>query len=79
MAIELDHLFICVSIRAPEADRLAAFGLTEGTPNTHPGQGTACRRFFLGKASELEPISFVRRAVGSCNAIVCNFSRILWQ
>jgi hypothetical protein len=26
---------------------LATFGLTEGTPNTHPGQGTACRRFFF--------------------------------
>jgi hypothetical protein len=29
---------------------LAAFGLTEGTPNVHPGQGTACRRFFFANA-----------------------------
>ena len=25
-------------------------GLTEGTSNTHPGQGTACRRFFFRNA-----------------------------
>src|SRR5881409_435232 len=50
MASELDHLFICASIGAPEADRLVAFGLTEGTPNAHPGQGTANRRFFFHNA-----------------------------
>src|SRR5437867_2761000 len=50
MASELDHLFICASIGAPEADRLVAFGLTEGTPNVHPGQGTANRRFFFHNA-----------------------------
>jgi hypothetical protein len=47
MAVELDHLFICTSVCAPETERLTAFGLTEGAPNTHPGQGTACRRFFF--------------------------------
>jgi hypothetical protein len=47
MEFELDHLFICTTIGAPEADRLVAFGLTEGTPNVHPGQGTANRRFFF--------------------------------
>ena len=50
MSLSLDHLFICVSNGAPEADRLRAFGLTEGAPNTHPGQGTACRRFFFHNA-----------------------------
>jgi hypothetical protein len=49
-AMQLDHLFICVSSGAPEADRLTAFGLSEGAPNTHPGQGTACRRFFFRNA-----------------------------
>ncbi|MGH9760591.1 MAG: hypothetical protein ACREAC_07080, partial [Blastocatellia bacterium] len=34
MTFELDHLFICVSAGAPEADRLIEFGLTEGTSNT---------------------------------------------
>jgi hypothetical protein len=35
---------------APEADRLVALGLAEGSPNHHPGQGTACRRFFFANA-----------------------------
>ncbi len=50
MPWELDHFLIFTSLGAPEAARLAAFGLTEGAPNTHPGQGTACRRFFFGNA-----------------------------
>jgi hypothetical protein len=49
-ALELDHLFMWADVGGPEARRLAAFGLTEGTPNTHPGQGTACRRFFFRNA-----------------------------
>jgi hypothetical protein len=36
-----------VSAGCPEAERLKALGLTEGTPNVHPGQGTANRRFFF--------------------------------
>jgi hypothetical protein len=47
---ELDHLFVWASPGGPEADRLVAFGLSEGEPNTHPGQGTACRRFFFHNA-----------------------------
>jgi len=50
MASEFDHVFICVSVGGEEASALAAFGLTEGTPNVHPGQGTACRRFFFANA-----------------------------
>jgi hypothetical protein len=50
MAIQLDHLFICTSIDAPAAEQLISFGLTEGEPNVHPGQGTACRRFFFRNA-----------------------------
>jgi hypothetical protein len=50
MAVELDHLFLCVSVGAPEADRLSLLGLTEGPSNRHPGQGTACRRFFFANA-----------------------------
>ena len=46
MAAELDHVFICVSRGADdEASALSSFGLNEGKPNVHPGQGTACRRF----------------------------------
>lgn len=47
MAAVLDHVFICTAVGAPAANRLQEFGLVEGPPNRHPGQGTACRRFFF--------------------------------
>lgn len=50
MPAELDHVFICTAPGAPEADRLIRLGLTEGSPNHHPGQGTANRRFFFENA-----------------------------
>jgi hypothetical protein len=50
MSFELDHIFICTAVGAPEAERLIEFGLAEGSPNTHPGQGTANRRFFFQNA-----------------------------
>jgi|SRR5215208_2417898 len=50
MSVELDHIFICTEVGATEADQLVAFGLTEGTSNLHPGQGTANRRFFFHNA-----------------------------
>src|SRR5262249_59045833 len=50
MTIELDHLFVCVAAGAPEAEHLVQFGLMEGTPNVHRGQGTANRRFFFQNA-----------------------------
>ncbi|MBW4541889.1 MAG: VOC family protein [Myxacorys chilensis ATA2-1-KO14] len=50
MAFEFDHLFICTDVGACEADRLASFGLIEGSSNTHPGQGTVNRRFFFHNA-----------------------------
>jgi hypothetical protein len=50
MDIELDHLFICTAPGAPEADELVRFGLREGPPNQHPGQGTANRRFSFANA-----------------------------
>ncbi|HLM54582.1 MAG TPA: VOC family protein [Pyrinomonadaceae bacterium] len=46
----MDHLFVCTSVGAPEAERLAAVGLIEGQSNLHPGQGTACRRLFFHNA-----------------------------
>lgn len=48
--MELDHLFIFTDLPEAVAERLKSFGLTEGSPNTHPGQGTACRRFFFHNA-----------------------------
>lgn len=54
MQIELDHLFICTAPGAPEAQKLIQFGLHEGPPNQHPGQGTASRRFsFVNAMIEL--------------------------
>ncbi len=50
MVIEFDHLFVCTRVGAPEVDALVAFGLTEGTSNTHPGQGTTNRRIFFRNA-----------------------------
>lgn len=50
MALELDHVFICCARGAPEGDALVRLGLHEGSANTHPGQGTANRRFFFRNA-----------------------------
>jgi len=49
-AWELDHLFVWTTEGAPEVDILIDAGLTEGAPNTHPGQGTSNRRFFFQNA-----------------------------
>lgn len=46
MEFELDHIFILTSPGAPAANALSTH-LTEGEKNTHPGQGTSCRRFFF--------------------------------
>jgi len=48
--MELDHVFIRASVGAPEAALLRAIGLSEGSANTHPGQGTENRRFFFRNA-----------------------------
>jgi hypothetical protein len=50
MVSEVDHVFMCVSAGGEVASALTEFGLTEGTPNVHPGQGTACRRFFFANS-----------------------------
>jgi len=47
---ELDHVFVAVSRGAPQIEALRAAGFAEGPPNTHPGQGTACRRVFFDNA-----------------------------
>ncbi|MDF2594930.1 MAG: hypothetical protein K0R69_1271 [Clostridia bacterium] len=45
--MEIDHIYICTDKKAPAGDLLIEFGLVEGSSNTHPGQGTANRRFFF--------------------------------
>src|ERR1700730_51152 len=47
MPLEVDHAFIACAREAPEADALLRLGFVEGSSNTHPGQGTANRRFFF--------------------------------
>ncbi|GCL65468.1 VOC family protein [Pseudaquabacterium pictum] len=47
MTFRLDHIFVCTSIGAPEAQALLDAGLVEGSGNVHPGQGTSNRRFFF--------------------------------
>ncbi len=51
MTVELDHFFILTAPGAPQADLLSGIGLTEGTRNDHPGQGTANRRFFFSNTA----------------------------
>jgi hypothetical protein len=50
MTYALDHVFVCCAEGAPEAARLTRLGFAEGSSNTHPGQGTASRRFFFENA-----------------------------
>lgn len=45
--MEIDHIYICTEAKAPAGDLLKEFGIIEGSSNTHPGQGTACRRFYF--------------------------------
>jgi hypothetical protein len=47
MTLEVDHAFVACAPGAPEAAALLQLGLQEGSSNTHPGQGTANRRFFF--------------------------------
>jgi len=49
-SVEVDHIFVSCAVGAPEGDRLIELGLIEGSPNRHPGQGTANRRFFFANA-----------------------------
>jgi hypothetical protein len=49
-SVEVDHVFVSVSPGAPEGRKLIDLGLLEGSPNRHPGQGTANRRFFFANA-----------------------------
>jgi hypothetical protein len=48
---ELDHILcMCPPGAVAAAEALTRIGLIEGSPNAHPGQGTACRRFFFENA-----------------------------
>ena len=47
MNLTLDHVFILVEPEAQVADALLELGWQEGAGNSHPGQGTANRRFYF--------------------------------
>lgn len=44
---EIDHVLLCTSVGALEANRVIEIGFSEGSSNRHPGQGTANRRIFF--------------------------------
>lgn len=48
--MQIDHIFIRVKPGGQEAEVLRELGLSEGSGNVHPGQGTANRRFFFANA-----------------------------
>jgi hypothetical protein len=50
MPFELDHVFVCANLDAPEATQLVSLGLTQGPSRVHEGQGTANRCFLFHNA-----------------------------
>jgi hypothetical protein len=75
MRFELDHLFVCTDPGAPEAEKLVQFGLREGPPNQHAGQGTANRRFAFANAMiELLWVRDVQEAQNECSR-----RTLLWE
>jgi len=56
----LDHFFILVEPGAAEGALLKDIGMTEGPSNSHPGQGTANRRFVF--ANSMLELLYVRDA-----------------
>jgi hypothetical protein len=47
MDCEIDHVFICVSAGAPEAQALVQFGLVEGSADRHQGARNRQSPLFL--------------------------------
>lgn len=77
MSLSLDHVFILTEPGAESAGRLADLGLTEGTANTHPGQGTSNRRFFLnGFTIELLYVSDRDEALNGAGRVLGLVNRI---
>jgi hypothetical protein len=49
MPLAVDHVFVTTTQPDAVVERLVDLGLREGPANAHPGQGTACRRFFFAR------------------------------
>ena len=87
----LDHVFIGCTVGAPEAEALSQLGLIEGPDNQHPGQGTACRRFFFANAylelvwvsdaaeAQAEPVqrTTLYERLSDRDSVVCPFGVVL--
>ena len=68
MRIELDHVFVCTAPGTPAAEEFVRLGLREGSPNRHPGQGPANRRFdFANAMIELVWVDDVEEAQSKCS------------
>ncbi len=68
MVFEIDHLFVTGPVGCEPLDRVIAGGFREGPPNTHPSQGTACRRLFFDE-SYIEFIWLEDRADAESDAV----------
>lgn len=66
--MSVDHVFLAVSRGGLEVEPLVEAGFTEGPPNVHYGQGTACRRFFFDNAY-LEFVWLENRAEASSSVV----------
>lgn len=69
MSLLIDHLFVITQPKAAVGDRLLELGFKEGPSNTHPGQGTANRRFFF--AGFLLELLFVEDADEAAHGAGC--------
>lgn len=78
MALFLDHVFITCSVGAPEAEVLIDCGFVEGSPNVHPGQGTANRRFFFTDFM-LELLWVADPSQAAADAVRCTRLWELWS
>jgi hypothetical protein len=82
--MEIDHIYICTETKAPAGDLLIEFGLVEGSSNTHPGQGTANRRFYFHnlmlellwvenieevQSQRTKPMRLFERCLGATNTV----------
>jgi hypothetical protein len=47
MTLAFHHFFVWTQENAPAVEYLISRGFAEGSPNTHPGQGTSNRRIFF--------------------------------